>query len=405
MDLVSAMFKGLINIIALLCLASAAQGRLEQLNFAGVGFVQTAQLASEAFPHAQRFTTRNEFSEPFYRQVYSVVQANSDLDGFTLTAGQASLARGATRSLALAIEAERLVINRLSAQEYSARYVVDAVILLFDFQGQNFLSAYPLRLAQTTSFDGYPSETDLFDFTASLFNGNLDRPDVTGDSGSASLIVRKFEEALRRFTVRDSYQFSIQVTDIELSSNAIQYLHENKQDEAIFIQWLASTFTAMLGEKVGIPVLPFVKGEIIDRKIAVSFEETGLIGLEIPKPSFEVRLRMRGFGTKLLEKSEHVNRYSFITGLGVDIVDATFEDLLISRNYQLGIPKNFTQDMYLNEAYWHTESLASLIDGILQQFVVPDRDWLQAHVPKAPTYKVLVDEITSVNQNVFNALK
>ena len=394
-------------ILALAMLASSHVSAAPQpLTFAGIGFIQTGQLAAEAFPHAQRFLTRTEFSEPFYRQLYSVIRGHEASTEFTLTDSQASMARGTTQSLALAIEAEDLVINRLSAEEYSARYVVDAVIVLFDFSGQNFLSAYPLRVAQTTSFTGYPSERELSTFTARLFNGT-NPPEKQSDNQELpqSLIVRKFTEGLERVQIRETYQFSIQVTDIELSQNAETYLRKNKKTKALFEQRLANTFTTLMAEKIGVPVLPYLKGEVIDRKMALSFEEIGLIGLAMPEPSFEVHLRMRGFGTKLIDQSEHVERYAFITGVGLDIVDAAFEDLLMSRNYQLGIPKNFTEEMLINEPYWHMESLASLLSGILDQFVVPDRAWLEAHMPKGPPYQALVGEIETVNQNVFNVLK
>ena len=394
-------------IFALAMLASSHVSAAPQpLTFAGIGFIQTGQLAAEAFPHAQRFLTRTEFSEPFYRQIYSVIRGHEVSTEFTLTDSQASMARGTTQSLALAIEAEDLVINRLSAEEYSARYVVDAVIVLFDFSGQNFLSAYPLRVAQTTSFTGYPSERELSTFTARLFNGtNVPEKKSDNQELPQSLIIRKFTEGLERVQIRETYQFSIQVTDIELSQNAEAYLRQNKKAKALFEQRFANTFTTLMAEKIGVPVLPYLKGEVIDRKMALSFEEIGLIGLAMPEPTFEVHLRMRGFGTKLIDRSAHVERYAFITGVGLDIVDAAFEDLLLSRNYQLGIPKNFTKEMFINESYWHMESLASLLSGILDQFVVPDRAWLEAHMPKAPPYQALVGEIETVNQNVFNVLK
>jgi hypothetical protein len=370
----------------------------DDAHFAGIGFVQTTASAIEQMKYARSYVTRTEQSQAFFDAIYSGIGSVVMKNGARIETGPASLATNNVISIALAFESEELIINKLADEEFSARYTLDAPIIVFDVSKQSIMASYPLRLASTTSFSHFPSEDELTEFVRSLYI-------VAGGDSTNALVVREFLQALSVLELKEAYGFSIQVTDVFFSESARAYMQSNEIDSNFFQQQIASTFASILSTDLNIPVLPFLKGDAIERRIALNFFESGVLDLELPRATFAVKLTLRGLGTKLLQESSLTKSYSFGSGLTVQIVDAAFNQVISERSYQLGIPKSFTKNMIVNERYWHKESLAALMSGILSQYSDYDKSWAKEHVVDDVPDRELVTEAQAVNNNVLSKLR
>lgn len=369
----------------------------DAVRFAGIGFVQSTRVANENLIHAGRFGTRSELSSPFFDRVSEEITNVVLGDGQSIVLGLASLASNESTSLALTFESEEVVINRLSEKEYTLKYTLDAPVVVFDVIKQTVLTSYPVRLAATNSYEYEPTPQDIEKFTNSLYLGS------SGDARD-SLVINSFLDALKILEIQQSYGFNIQVKDITLSENAELYFQKHNIDKDFYRQKIASAFGSILNTELSVPVLPYIKGDAIARRISLNFEETGLIDLEIPEATFSIDLGLRGFGTKLIQESGLVQRYAFVVGLTVEVVDEGFATSVTSRSYQLGIPKNFTKAMLVNEVYWHNEAMLALMSGVVKQFSSYDRKWAREHVAGEYSDRDLRKEFENVMSDVFEQL-
>lgn len=367
------------------------------VRFAGIGFVQSTSLANENLIHAGRFGSRTELSSPFFDRVSEEITSISLGDGRSVVSGLASLANNESISLALTFESEEVVINRLSENEYTLKYTLDAPVVVFDVIKQTVLTSYPVRLAATNSYKQEPSFKDIEEFINTLYLG------INGDARD-SLVISGFFDALEILEIQQSYGFYIQIKEITLSENAESYFQKHNIDKDFYMQKIASAFGSILNTELSVPVLPYIKGDAIARKISLNFEETGLIDLEIPEATFSIDLGIRGFGTKLIQESDLVQRYAFVVGLTIEIIDEGFATNVTSRSYQLGIPKNFTKAMLMDEVYWHNEAMLSLMSGIVKQFSSYDRKWAREHVAGEYSDRDLRIEFQNVMSDVFEQL-
>ncbi len=377
--------------------ASAVNAQ-QSVNFAGVGFVQTSSTARDNLVHASRFVTRSPLSAPFIDRVFEKTSSTTLQDGRKIELGLASLANRETISLALTFESEEVVLNRLSDNEYSARYALDAQIIVFDIVKQTVLASFPIRLASTTSFDHDPSAEEIELFVNQMYLGE------EGDV-SESMIVNEYVNSLAVLDIKQAYAFSIQVKEIRFSDNAKAYLAKNRISEDFYSQKMASMFSSLLNTELNVPVLPYVKGDALARKISLNFEETGLLSLDIPDATFNVNLVMKGFGTKLLQESALAKRYSFGVGLEVEYIDVGFGTVIARHSYQLGIPKNFTNIMQIDETYWHNESLAALMYGVISQYPAYDKKWAREHVSGEYSGREIKKDFEKIMNDIIKQLQ
>jgi hypothetical protein len=370
----------------------------QSVNFAGLGFVQTSRAAKDNLVHASRFVTKSPISAPFIEKIYEKASSTTLKDGRKIEVGLASLANSETISLALTFESEEIVLNHLSENEYSVRYVLDAPIIAYDIVKQAVLASYPIRLASTTSFDHEPSAEEIELFVNQMYLG------VEGDA-SESMLVKEFEKSLALLDIKQAHGFSIQVKEVSFSDNAKAYLAKNGISEDFYSQKMASIFSSLLSTELNVPVLPYIRGDALARKISLNFEETGLLSLDIPDATFNVNLGLMGFGTKLLQESALVKRYSFGVGLEVEYIDGGFNSVIARHSYQLGIPKNFTNIMELNETYWHNESLAALVHGVIGQYSAYDRKWAEEHISGEYSDREIKKDFEKIMNDVIGQLQ
>jgi len=381
-----------------ICILLSSLAKASNIYFAGVGFVSTTVSAQNSLLFSTKFEERNSLTEPFFSRLYSEIEGFTLGNGDIVSTGLASLKTNNDVTLALTFESEELVINKIADNEYTLKYTLDAPILIYDVSKQSVLSSQPIRLAITDISDHYPSDDELIDFTSSVFLG-LDR------NIENSLLLNEFFRILEDIEIKNSYAFSIQVTDVSFSDNASNYLSKHSIDPDYYSQKLASTFSSILSTELGVPVLPFIKGDTIGRKVALRFRETGVMSLEIPEPTFSIELLHRGFATKLLEESKSAQRYTFGTGLNVKVQNNIFQEILFDRSFQLGIPKNFTKQMQIQESYWHSESIAALIAGVINQFNEYDRSWVKEHISGKYNDKDVKSEFELIRNGVLANLR
>ncbi len=330
-----------------------------------------------------------------YNSLLRSAMTEVDIEGVNFASGLGNSKSGNALSIALAITEEQFQAENTGSGYFAVKATTFGQIVLFDFTEKRVISTIPFVTSYTDSpkivDDAYRRDiykTVYFDQSKkiNLINEFISRlPDVNFDKPFNS--------------------WNIKVRDVAQTANAEKYLEKYDVDNAAFNTRVASQFSAAMSKRLGIPVLPYTKGQAVGSAMAMRFENADAVQLELPPADYYVDLKVLGFNKKIMKETANMIYPSFIAGLRVSIGDLGFDELLFSEKAQSGRVLKLSKKLEVNEWNELKNSLTVLSDEFCAQLAKPDKKWFKEKMFSQKSYRTIVKISKTLEKDIFDNLR
>jgi hypothetical protein len=365
-----------------------------QAYFAGLSYIGDAVNMHSAAPYASSII----MSPPDLAEYNSILRSaisEVDLEGVTFISGLGNSKSGNALSIALAITEEQFQAEDTGSGYFAVKATTFGQIVLFDFTKKRVVSTIPF----ITSYTDSPKTVD------GAYREKIYKT-VYFDQSKRINLVNEFISRLGEVNFDKPFNsWNIKVRSVDQTASADKYLKKFDVDTGVFKTRVASQFSAAMSKRLGIPVLPYTKGQAIGGAMAMRFENADAVQLKLPPADYFVDLKLLGFNKKIMKETASVIYPSFIAGLRVSIGDLEFDELLYSEKAQSGRVLKLSKKLEVNEWNELKNSLTALSDEFCTQLAKPDKKWFKEKMFSKQPYKKIVAISRSLEQDVFKKLR
>lgn len=365
-----------------------------QVYFAGLSYIGDAVNMDLAAPYASSIIgSPTALAE--YNSILRSAISEVDLEGVSFISGLGNSNSGNALSIALAITEEQFQAENTGSSYFAVKATTFGQIVLFDFTEKRVISTIPF----ITSYTDSPKTVD------DAYRREIYKT-VYFDQSKKINLVNEFISRLAEVNFDKPFNsWNIKVRSVEQTASADKYLKKYKVDTEVFNTRVASQFSAAMSKRLGIPVLPYTKGQAIGGAMAMRFENADAVQLELPPADYFVDLKLLGFNKKIMKETANVIYPSFIAGLRVSIGDLGFDELLYSEKAQSGRVLKLSKKLEVNEWNELKNSLTVLSDEFCAQLAKPDKKWFKEKMFSKKPYKKIVAISRSLEKDVFDNLR
>jgi len=364
--------------------------------YAGLGFISQANDIPQKFKYlclasAGENTDGCISSQEsiFYK---ALIEAKSDHLVFT---GGESQEKNAY-IMAVAIDRENLNIQKFN-NGYSLIFDLSAQIILVNFSDKKVVGTYPIAVRYADFADQNPSKA----YIAKTFHQMLYNPEFP-----VSLLseFKKRVPELRIFRERLNIRFG----QMELSKQASEYLQSQNVDLSSFQRWMGENFSKSLSYEQSMPVLPFVTGDAIGKKMPLKVSNRReAMNLTIPPADYVVDVKLRGLFKKKLGETNKRLAWSYVNGLALTFKHATSNrPPYFEGKFKYGrvkeVPKSLAATDDIGE---FEESVISLMNQISTNLTEADKSWLKEHMGKKAKVKKVVKDLKGLDAKVLSKVR
>lgn len=318
-----------------------------------------------------------------------------NIEDISFSAGLGNSKSGNALSVALAITEEQFQAEKTGSGYYAVKATTFGQIVLFDFTEKRIISTVPF----ITSYTDSPKKIDAT-YKRQIYKT------VYYDQSKKINLINEFSSRLANVNFEKPFNsWNIKVRSVAHTANAEKYLVKNKVDKESFNTRVASQFSAAMSKRLGIPVLPYTKGQAIGGAMAMRFENADAVQFELPPADYFVDLKLLGFNKKIMKETDNLIYPSFIAGLRVSIGDLGFDELLYSEKAQSGRVLKLSKKLQVNEWNELKNSLTVLSDEFCAQLAKPDKKWFKEKMFSKKSFKKIQKLSKSLDREIFEKLR
>ena len=298
--------------------------------------------------------------------------------------------------MAVAVDRENLNIQKFG-DGYSLIFDLSAQIILVNFSDKKVVGTYPIAVRYADFADQNPSKT----YIAETFH------QMVSNSEFPVSLVSEFKKRvpeLRIFRERLNIRFG----QMDLSKQASEYLQSQNVDLSAFQRWMGENFSKSLSYEQSMPVLPYVTGDAIGKKMPLKVSNRReSMNLTIPPADYVVNVKLRGLFKRKLGETNKRLAWSYINGLAVTFKHATSNrPPYFEGKFQYGrvkeVPKSLTATDVIGE---FEESVISLMNQISTNLTEANRGWLKEHMGKKAKIEKVVKDLKGLETKVLSKVR
>ncbi len=362
--------------------------------FAGLSYIGDTSNMGAAAPYASSIINNTAALSEYNSLLRSAV-TEVDIEGVSFSSGLGNSKSRNALSIAMAITEEQFQAENTGSGYYAVKATTFGQIVVFDFTEKRVISTIPF----ITSYTDSPKSVD------DAYRRQIYKT-VYFDQSKKINLINEFISHLADVNFDKPFNsWNIKVRNVSQTSNADKYLTKYDVDKAAFNTRVASQFSAAMSKRLGIPVLPYTKGQAIGGAMAMRFENADAVQLELPPADYYVDLKLLGFNKKIMKETAKVIYPSFIAGLRVSIGDLGFDELLYSEKAQSGRVLKLSKKLEVNEWNELKNSLTVLSDEFCAQLAKPDKKWFKEKMFSEKSYKKIVKNSRILEQDIFKKLR
>ena len=229
-----------------------------QVYFAGLSYIGDAVNMDLAAPYASSIIgSPTALAE--YNSILRSAISEVDLEGVSFISGLGNSNSGNALSIALAITEEQFQAENTGSSYFAVKATTFGQIVLFDFTEKRVISTIPF----ITSYTDSPKTVD------DAYRREIYKT-VYFDQSKKINLVNEFISRLAEVNFDKPFNsWNIKVRSVEQTASADKYLKKYKVDTEVFNTRVASQFSAAMSNRLGIPVLPYTKGQAIGGAMAI----------------------------------------------------------------------------------------------------------------------------------------
>ena len=366
----------------------------EKVYFAGLSFIGDDKDMSSAAPYAASIIRNKEALADYNKRLGEALIGIED-DSVAYELGLGNSKSGNALALSLAITEEQFQAENTGSGYYAVKASTFGQIVLFDFTEKRIISTIPF----ITSYTDSPKKIDD-DYRSGIYKT------VYSDQSKTINLINVFISRLADVNFEKPFNsWNIKLRSVSYTSNAEKALAKYGVDKDFFDVRVASQFSSAMSKRLGVPVLPFTKGQAIGGAMAMRFENADAVELELPPADYYVDLKLLGFNQKILKETTNMIYPSFISGLRVSIGDVNFNELLFSEKAQSGLVLSLSKKLEVNEWNEFKNSLTVLSDQFCSQLAKPEKSWLKEKMFSKKSFKKFKKSTKKLEKEVFDNLR
>ena len=365
-----------------------------QVYFAGLSYVGDASNMEVAAPYASSIISDSDQLSD-YNSLLRAAISKVEIDKVNLSSELGNSNSGNALSIALAITEEQFQAENTKNGYYAVKATTFAQIILFDFADKRIVSTIPFITSYTDS-----PKTIGPDYRNKIYRT------VYNDQSKKINLINEFVSMLADVNFNKPFNsWNIKVRDVLHTTNSDKYLTKYNVDKRAFNTRVASQFSASMSRRLGVPVLPYTKGQAIGGAMAMRFENADAVQLELPPSDYYVDLKILGFNKKIMKETASVIYPSFISGLRVSIGDVGFDELVFSEKAQSGRVLKLSKKLEINEWNEFKNSLTVLSDEFCGQLAKPDKKWFKEKMKSKKSFKRMRKASKKLKEDIFDNLR
>jgi hypothetical protein len=366
----------------------------EKVYFAGLSFIGDDKDMSSAAPYAASIIRNKEALADYNKRLGEALIGIED-DSVAYELGLGNSKSGNALALSLAITEEQFQAENTGSGYYAVKASTFGQIVLFDFTEKRIISTIPF----ITSYTDSPKKIDD-DYRSGIYKT------VYSDQSKEINLINVFISRLADVNFEKPFNsWNIKLRSVSYTSNAEKALAKYGVDKDFFDVRVASQFSSAMSKRLGVPVLPFTKGQAIGGAMAMRFENADAVELELPPADYYVDLKLLGFNQKILKETTNMVYPSFISGLRVSIGDVNFNELLFSEKAQSGLVLSLSKKLEVNEWNEFKNSLTVLSDQFCSQLAKPEKSWFKEKMFSKKSFKKFKKSTKKLEKEVFDNLR
>lgn len=365
-----------------------------QVYFAGLAYIGNASNMGVAAPYASSIINSPATLAKYNSLLQSAV-GKVNIEDVSFLSGLGNSKSGNALSIALAITEEQFQAEKTGSGYFAVKATTFGQIVLFDFTEKRIISTVPF----VTSYTDSPKKIDAT-YKRQIYKT------VYYDQSKKINLINEFSSRLADVNFDKPFNsWNIKVRSVAQTANAEKYLVKYKVDKEAFNTRVASQFSAAMSKRLGIPVLPYTKGQAIGGAMAMRFENADAVQFELPPADYFVDLKLLGFNKKIMKETDNLIYPSFIAGLRVSIGDLGFDELLYSEKAQSGRVLKLPKKLQVNEWNELKNSLTVLSDEFCAQLAKPNKKWFKEKMFSKKSFKKIQKISKSLDREIFEKLR
>lgn len=359
----------LLECIAALSIAQAAQA---QLYYGGYGYQTYFSEISDEFPYISSILsgeTGVQFERQLYNQLPDITMGGTPV----LKDGLATLAeKPLVFSLVFTSET---VHSEQIASSYKLLVVLNAQILIFDFNRSEIVASFPVSARFIDVLTEPPGEKDI----ASLVDQAL-------SSGSDASISSQFLTKVTAISEPAISARMVRVTNVNIADETLNTLQKSSNPDA-FRRRLADEFSARLSTNQKIAVLPANVSQAINNSMAARMADGTVYNITIPDADYNIDISIDG-----LKKVEYATNNIGTTYVYGVFASFKFHEphsghVFFDEKLKLGQPQSIPKTAVVEgDSLAFVETIDKLFDEFTFEIGQNNNQWAEAHIysAKAP---------------------
>ena len=389
-------------VILLIVILSSSSSSLSQeiqkteVFYAGLGFISQASDVAQKYKYLCSPSITGNSGDCITSQEIQFMKVLEETSNDNLVfSGQQSLEKN-SYIMAVAVDRENINIQKFN-NGYSLIFDLSAQIILLNFSDKRVVATYPIAVRYADFSDNEPSEK----YIAKTFNQML------YDTNFPVSLLSEFKKRVPEIRIFRE-RLNIRFGKMELSEQASKYLQSQRVNLSSFQRWIGENFSKSLSYEQKMPVLPYLTGDAIGKKMPLKVSNIkDSMNLTVPPADYLVDVKLRGLFKKKLGETDKRLAWSFINGLAVTFKHATSNrPAYFEGKFQYGrvkeVPKSLPATDDISE---FEESIISLINQISNNLSGEDKSWLKEHMGKKIKTKKVVKDLKVLEAKVFSKVR
>ena len=276
-------------------------------------------------------------------------------------------------------------------------------IIVYDSYNKNLVTSIPVYLHKRIERKREITKEDILSEIQELYLGK-------GQNPTDSLFFKRVKEKLLNIKLKKNYKNTIGIKKIIIENEAKQILpnYFSKNIDA-FENYIGQIFLSNIYDNHELAFIPYTKGELIGKTIAMRFIDQKLVHeIILPDPDFHIYLTLRKFSKALADENSSEQLYYYATFINIKLIQPEIynisqdEGLYFDENLR-GIQLETIPRSMLNVNHWrkYMNNYYHLCKNFSQNLKKHETKWIkEAH--KQPSQlkkslKVFSEKIKTMN--------
>jgi hypothetical protein len=348
--------------------AMAANG--PSVTFAGVAYAGDSRSIDERFRYSRQYESRLKAAGTSAYQRALAFVAQQPAQHLQISTDPIDELKGRDQALVVSLVLNSETVSVESFGDVRKLFIlVRAQALFFDFKSMTAVRSYPLSFAFIDNFRREPTQEDIMERVAKVYEGTGDKPGIWG----------RFAQRLSTASLPAQTPRFLQVTDIQVPAEMVELLPDYLRDPQVHKTWAADIVGEAISSRIGVPIIPFSMGYAVGNVMRMQVLDGEVYALQLPTTDYAIRVDFKGF--KKLKYKESAAGTSYIYG--------TFADMRIEEPggpVFLGTPLKNAEIKVVPVSQTHVDDFPAFYDSLNGLFVklaeaVADgkgNDWLKS---------------------------